>query len=132
MKPDCYRNLDRTPGLLAALLLAAIPAAAAIGQREIDSTGKSLLPQRTTLVASPQLQKRFGNPSLRFEANGGQVDPTVKFISRGAGYTAFLTPDSVVTRPQQFSLGDRRGQVHARESVSVTTRIEGANPAALI
>ena len=30
---------------------------------------------------------------LRFEPNRGQTDPQVRFISRGAGYTLFLTPD---------------------------------------
>ena len=33
---------------------------------------------------------------LSFEANLGQTDPTVKFLSRGDGYALFLTPDSAV------------------------------------
>jgi uncharacterized protein (TIGR03437 family) len=33
---------------------------------------------------------------MTFEANQGQTDPTVKFFSRGDGYSLFLTPDSAV------------------------------------
>jgi hypothetical protein len=35
---------------------------------------------------------------LSFEANQGQTDPTVKFLSRGDGYVVFLTSDSAVFR----------------------------------
>ncbi len=38
----------------------------------------------------------FGSLPLSFEANQGQTDPTVKFLSRGDGYTLFLTSDSAV------------------------------------
>lgn len=37
-----------------------------------------------------------GNRSLIFEPNLGQTDPEVKFVSRGAGYTVFLTPGGTV------------------------------------
>jgi len=33
---------------------------------------------------------------LSFEANQGQADGTVKFLSRGSGYTLFLTPTEAV------------------------------------
>src|SRR5260370_17490846 len=33
---------------------------------------------------------------LSFEANQGQTDPTVKFLSRGDGYELFLTSDIAV------------------------------------
>src|SRR3972149_4791713 len=34
----------------------------------------------------------YGGLPLIFEANAGQMDPAVKFLSRGPGYTLFLTP----------------------------------------
>ncbi|MCH7771009.1 MAG: SBBP repeat-containing protein, partial [Bacteroidetes bacterium] len=43
-----------------------------------------------------QALNNYGNLSLSFEANVGQTDPRVKFISRGSGYTMFLTSDEVV------------------------------------
>jgi hypothetical protein len=33
-----------------------------------------------------------------FEANRCQVDPAVRFLARGAGYTMFFTPAEVVVR----------------------------------
>ena len=40
--------------------------------------------------------KNYGNLPMRFEANVGQTDAQVKFISRGGGYTMFLTSDEAV------------------------------------
>lgn len=61
----------------------------------------------------------FGSLPLSFEANQGQTDPTVKFLSRGDGYTLFLTSDSAV-----FSL---------RSSASVLRmKLAGANRKAKI
>jgi len=43
--------------------------------------------------------KRYGRFPLAFEANQGQTDPQVKFVSRGAGYSLFLTTtEAVLTR----------------------------------
>jgi hypothetical protein len=38
----------------------------------------------------------YGKLPLRFDVNRGQVDPRVRFISRGDGYTLFLTQDESV------------------------------------
>ena len=38
----------------------------------------------------------YGQLPLIFEANAGQIDGEVKFLSRGRGYTLFLTPDEAV------------------------------------
>ena len=38
----------------------------------------------------------YGKLPLRFEANQGQTDARVKFLSRGAGYTLFLTSGEAV------------------------------------
>jgi hypothetical protein len=40
----------------------------------------------------------YGKLPLSFEANGGQVNNSVKFLSRGQGYTLFLTGDEAVLR----------------------------------
>jgi len=37
------------------------------------------------------LRASYGGPSLVFEANRGQTDPAVKYLSRAPGYTLFLT-----------------------------------------
>src|SRR5579871_6157143 len=38
----------------------------------------------------------YGNLPLYFEPNQGQVDPQVKFISKGNGYTLFLTSKETI------------------------------------
>lgn len=40
----------------------------------------------------------YGRLPLSFEANSGQVDPAVRFLSRGRGYTLFLTSSAAVLR----------------------------------
>src|SRR5256885_1733993 len=43
-----------------------------------------------------RLVKNYGKLPLSFEANRGQTDPQVKFLSRGPGYTVFLTSTEAV------------------------------------
>ncbi len=38
----------------------------------------------------------FGSTPMSFEANFGQTDPRVTFVSRGSGYTVYLTPTESV------------------------------------
>ena len=44
----------------------------------------------------PKLMASYGKLPLGFEANQGQVSGPVKFLSRGRGYTIFLTDDEAV------------------------------------
>jgi hypothetical protein len=53
----------------------------------------------------------FAKLPLSFEANQGQTDARVKFLSRGPGYTLFLTGDGVV-----LSLSRRKSGVRSRLS----------------
>src|SRR5881628_2256148 len=50
------------------------------------------IPQAT----KPQVLAAYGKLPLSFEANQGQTDPQVKFLSRANGYTLFLTPTEAV------------------------------------
>jgi hypothetical protein len=43
-----------------------------------------------------RVAEAYGRLPLSFEANEGQVDKAVKFLSRGQGYTLFLTPAEAV------------------------------------
>ena len=60
---------------------------------------------------------------LSFEANRGQTDPSVKFLSRGDGYALFLTADSAVFKLR--ASGDKSAAV-------VRMKLAGANPGAKI
>ncbi len=50
----------------------------------------------TDAPASARLLESYGKSPLRFEANQGQTDEEVKFLSRGKGYTMFLTSGGAV------------------------------------
>ena len=50
--------------------------------------------------AKARLAEKFGKLPLSFEANQGQIDEQVKFISRGPGYDLFLTSTDAVLRVQ--------------------------------
>jgi hypothetical protein len=43
-----------------------------------------------------RILENYGKLPLSFEANQGQTDARVKFLSRGSGYTLFLTSDEAV------------------------------------
>jgi hypothetical protein len=64
----------------------------------------------------------YGKLPLRFEANHGQTDSRVKFLTRVDGYNLFLTPAEAVLA---FTKGPGVQSV-------VRARLHGANPAAVI
>src|SRR5579863_1689288 len=71
----------------------------------------------------------YGRLPMSFEANVGQVgggtigaDPGVKFLSRGTGYTLFLTTDQAVLALRQKTSG----------SAALRMGLVGANPAARV
>ena len=60
-------------------------------------TAHSILAETTgTERGKSQLLATYGRLPLSFEANHGQTDAQVKFLSRGRGYSLFLTPSEAV------------------------------------
>jgi len=54
-------------------------------------------------AAKPRVLETYGRLPLHFEANRGQTDARVKFLSRGSGYSLFLTSTEavlVLSKPQ--------------------------------
>src|SRR5882672_6346562 len=81
--------------------------------------------------AAAQTQRASGSYAalpLTFEANQGQTSPQVKFLSRGKGYTAFLTAGGIVLslRPNQPVPVQRASNVGApnQSQQSVSTRLQ--------
>jgi len=82
----------------------------------------------------------YGNLPLSFEPNLGQTDGRVKFLSRGSGYSLFLTSTEAVLalrEPEQQksprSLGITRSAINAaRQNEASVLRVDlvGANPKA--
>ena len=68
-------------------------AAAASHERGLSTAERAVAPE---LAANAQVRERYGNLPLSFEANHGQSDAKVKFVSRGSGYSLFLTSNEAV------------------------------------
>ena len=57
--------------------------------------------------AKPLLYTKYVNLPLSFEANQGQTDAQVRYLSRGQGYSLFLTDsEAVLSLPQKGKAGD--------------------------
>src|SRR5580698_5349474 len=72
-----------------------------------------LFPASSAFAAAPATPA-FGQLPLSFEPNRGQADPRVQFVSRGPGYTLYLTAAEAILSLQ-------------RQSVAM--QLLGANPA---
>ncbi len=90
-----------------------------------------------------QVLTSYGNLPLSFEVNQGQTDSEVKFLSRGSGYTLFLTSTEAVlvldklavTTGKHRMASVRTSAEHENTSSTVPTvlrmKLLGANPAGL-
>lgn len=100
-----------------------------------------------TEATKPQLLESYGKLPLSFEANQGQSDPTVKFISRGSGYTLFLTdteavltlkktgPDAAKTNPtimRNLMPPAQRLRHERAEYTTLRMKLEGAHAKPLV
>ncbi|MCH7923694.1 MAG: SBBP repeat-containing protein, partial [Nitrospinae bacterium] len=97
-------------------------------------------PAKVSQATKARVQEAYGKLPLHFEANQGQTDPQVKFLSRGRGYTLFLTPTEAVLalrKPQEkataLSRRGLRGKLRRaartkRETTVLRMRLVGASP----
>jgi len=69
----------------------------------------------------------YGQLPLSFEANQGQVDPQVNFLSQGSGYTLFLTSTEAVMSLQQPA-SNQGTNVPAAPGDVLRMQLVGANP----
>src|SRR5262249_27828214 len=85
-------------------------------------------PSGTPLATAPSVTgptaSMVGQVPLSFEANLGQTDPSVQFLSRGSGSTLFLTPTAAV-----LSLQKTAGVGTPGQGAALFMRFVGANPA---
>lgn len=102
---------------------------------ETSSRNMARLDQTTRML----LAENYGKLPLRFEANQGQTDARVKFLSRGAGYTLFLTGTEAVFKLQRESLPDAQHKPMASLSSAsdsgnavLRMKLVAANPGARV
>ncbi len=85
----------RATAMLLLLLLVASGALRSQTTVSSSNTDANSAPGSATALR-PHTVAEYGRLPLRFEANAGQTDPRVRFVSRGPGYTLFLTSHEVV------------------------------------
>jgi hypothetical protein len=74
------------------------------------------------LAVRPRLVETYGKLPLSFEINQGQTDSQVKFLSRGPGYTLFLTGSEAV-----LSLESQKSGVRSQHSAPGNWKLETGN-----
>jgi hypothetical protein len=89
------------------LLLTLPPREAPARQTGIGAKAAPVPLAKGDAPAQARLSADYGRLPLSFEANQGQTDPWVKFLSRGKGYSLLLTPTEAVL---VLSSGTENGQ----------------------
>src|SRR5881396_4442785 len=76
-----------------------------------------------------RVSESYGKLPLQFEANRGQTHKDVRFLSRGAGYSLFLTVDEavlVLSKPSADAKRDARSTQVQGKSVALRMSLVGA------
>jgi hypothetical protein len=88
--------------------------------------------------ATATVQPTYGKLPLSFEANHGQWDPAVQFVTRGGGHTLFLTPSEAVLTLRTEGTKNQEREIDATPHKALSSpspnsyspvrmRFEGAN-----
>jgi len=129
--------------------LAGLPTDAARSRDEHPLRPRAGNPHAAPAQPQPKTQARlietYGDQALVFEPNRGQTDDQVKFLSRGRGFTLFLTStdavlalvqpsDSLISRLEgkNFNGLSHSSQTTAFRSTSLRLKLEGANPSPMV
>jgi hypothetical protein len=97
---------------LLVMTLALMEAACTVERRSVPhpeaaSTQAPTTRMEPAAVNKLKIQATYGKLPLHFEANQGQSDAQVKFLSRGHGYSLHLTPTEAVLQLRNADLGVR-------------------------
>src|SRR5260370_20462938 len=103
--PSCYlanlRRFSEAFSPKSALVLAMCLSVPSVAAAQAIPSAVHANPRNSAMIV-----KGYGKLPLAFEANQGQTDPPVNFLSRGAGYSLFLTPDEAVLSLREGSRQD--------------------------
>jgi hypothetical protein len=78
------------------------------------SAGPASASQKTSPAQKAQVVENYGKLPLTFEANTGQADKGVKFLSRGSGYGLYLTGNEAVLTLRKTAFGAARPGLQRR------------------
>ena len=96
LEPRLLFSADITPGLDFNAFHELVLPESITGEFQVESSSIS---ENTNTIGTAAIQASYADLPLAFEQNTGQTDPAVDFLSRGNGYTVFLTDsDAVLVR----------------------------------
>lgn len=81
----------------------------------VTSKRSSQQPLPTAATVTAQVQENYGKVPLHFEANQGQFHESVKYVTRGKGYSIALTPEAAVV------------ELQSERAARVQMKLKGAN-----
>ncbi len=90
--------------------------------KAIDETHASLPPTPYDQAVPARVNQDDGQLSQQFEGNYGQTDSRVKFLSRGSGYSLFLTATEAVLalrKPAAPKASEGPFALHPRETKTI-------------
>ncbi|MDQ3012188.1 MAG: hypothetical protein M3X11_15945 [Acidobacteriota bacterium] len=123
----------RTFGLLVwALALALIvqpiaPLTVTRGAGRMKTSEKPATNSTPNTVTRARVEENYGKLPLSFEANKGQTDARVKFLSRGQGYSFFLTPNEAVMTLNRAEAKEQGARTKKETSAPLRMKLVGAN-----
>src|SRR5438876_3920499 len=138
MKRNTYRTALLISASAALTVLASSPSMRTATRAAANPSKPSNSNQRPNQAGQQRLAENYGKVPLSFEANQGQTDPRVKFLSRGSGYTLYLTRDEAVLalRSRQSSVVSSQLQKTTDHGLRTTDtlrmKLVGANQAAKV
>ena len=93
-------------------------------------SAKTARERSTTLNRQPAIEVAYGNLPLSFEPNQGQTNSQVEFLSRGRGYTLFLTQTEAVLSLRKPTAAKTNETEDSGDTTGVVLRMRlvGANP----
>ncbi len=112
---------------LAASLTMLLALAAGVYSRRVPASELAAPKQDSAAIAKARGLEAFRKSPIAFEANQGQTDPRVKFVSRGAGYALFLTAGGAVMKLEN---GVKAKQPNIQPAKSPAMPYVGGYPAA--
>ena len=113
--------------ITAALALAGMLAVLIFSHTRFAAVKQPSLSLPADQPARARLNQAFGQLPLSFEANRGQTDPAVKFLSRGPGYSLFLTSTEAVLQlrvDESVNAGSPRVAAGLRHPPSAVLRMK--------
>src|SRR5215203_5387365 len=102
-------------GIGALLTMAVLPLAKGLFTRGAPAPGVD--------ISTPSTAIDFGKLPLSFEANQGQTDPSVMYMTHASGGTMYFTPSEVVLALQAVQPASQRQPSEAKGSVRLASLV---------